>query len=377
MARITMPHWIGRAAAVVVIAALVVGGAAVWIQSNAIRSDLLVARPAADGYDLEVVRIGAGRVVLPRTDATIKEGTWGLESASAYAQVSNVLGITDTEVERSIVTVRGELAEGDAVRLDADAFSGDPQEAHGLGFDEVRVPGELGAHPAWLIEGRRSTWVVIVHDVGSDQRSQALRIMPMLLEQGYPILVISVRNDDGAPESASGLRSWGLEEWRDLDAALTLADRKGATDYVLYGYGMGAAVISTFLHESDRTNIVRGVVLDSPVLDLEGTLDATSTTPAPLLEVSQQLVRLRFGLEWELLDQLDRADEFDVPVLVLHGAANEEVPIVLSEEFVAALPELARLERFEQAGHGDLWNTDRSRYEQVVSDYLSQIAGPE
>ena len=64
-------------------------------------------------------------------------------------------------------------------------------------------------------------------------------------------------------------------------------------------------------------------------------------------------------------------------MLVLHGAANEEVPIVLSEEFVAALPELARLERFEQAGHGDLWNTDRSRYEQVVSDYLSQIAGPE
>ena len=115
----------------------------------------------------------------------------------------------------------------------------------------------------------------------------------------------------------------GLEEWRDLDAALTLAERKGATDYVLFGYGMGAEVIATFLHESDRTDVVRGVVLDSPVLDLEGTIDATSDTPGPLLEASQQLVRLRFGLEWDLLDQLSRADQFDVPVLVLHGAANE------------------------------------------------------
>ena len=372
-----MPHWVGRVAVAVLVVALVAGFAAVWIQSNRLRSDLLVPRPAAEEYDLEVLAIGAGRVVLPRTDDTIKEGVWGLESETAYAQVSNVVGITDTEVERSMLTIRGELDVGDAVRLDANAYVGDPEEAHGLGFDEVRVPGELGAHPAWLVEGRRPTWVVIVHDVGTDQRSQALRSMPMLVEQGFPILVISVRNDTGAPPSPSGLRTWGLEEWRDLDAALTLAERKGAADYILYGYGMGAAVISTFLHESDRTEHVRGVVLDSPVLDLDGTVEATSSVPGPLLEAAQQLTRLRFGLEWELLDQLSRADQFDVPMLVLHGAGDEEVPISLSEAFVAALPELARFERFEQAGHGELWNTDQTRYERVVTEYLEQVAGPE
>jgi pimeloyl-ACP methyl ester carboxylesterase len=372
-----MPHWIGRVAALLAITALVIGVGAAWIQSNTIRSEFLVPRPAAEDYDLEVLRIGAGRVVLPRTDGTVREGTWGLESETAYAQVSNVLGITESEVERSIVTLSGELAEGDRVRFDADAFFGDPQEAHGFGFDEVRVPGELGPHPAWLIEGRRSTWVVIVHDIGTDQRSQALRVMPMLLEQGFPILVISVRNDEGAPASESRLRSWGLDEWRDLEAALTLAERKGAADYVLYGYGMGAEIISTFLHESEDTDVVRGVVLDSPVLDLEGTVDATSAAPAPLQEVGQHLARLRFGLEWDLLDQIERTDQFDVPMLVLHGAGNQSVPISFSEAFVAALPELARLERFEQAAHGDLWNTDSARYEQTVVEFLDQVAGPE
>lgn len=372
-----MPPWIGRITALVAIAVVVVGVAAAWVQSNAIRAEYLVPRPAAGDYDLEVMRIGAGRVVLPRTDSTIREGTWGLESETAYAQVSDVLGITESEVERSIVTLSGELAEGDRVRLDADAYFGDPQEAHGFGFDEVRVPGELGPHPAWLIEGRRSTWVVIVHDVGTDQRSQALRMMPVLLEQGFPILVISVRNDEGAPASASRLRSWGLDEWRDLEAALTLAERKGAADYVLYGYGMGAEVISTFLHESDETELVRGVVWDSPVLDLEGTVDATSAAPAPLQEMGQYLAQLRFGLEWDLLDQIERTNQFDVPMLLLHGAQDEVVPISLSEAFAAALPDLARLERFEQAGHADLWNTDSTRYERTVVEFLDQVAGPE
>ena len=44
-------------------------------------------------------------------------------------------------------------------------------------------------------------------------------------------MAITIRNDDGATPSESGLRYWGIEEWHDVDAAIECAVR------VEHGYG--------------------------------------------------------------------------------------------------------------------------------------------
>lgn len=369
------PVWLRRSVIVASTVGLVALAVAVWIHSNGLRSQLLAPEPAQE-YDLDLIDLGSGRVVLPRTDETEAKGVWGLESATAYAQVGAVIEQNDETVVRSLQTLVGELSPGDPVRLDADAFPGDPKEAHGLGFEPVRVPGDLGPNPSWLVEGRRSTWVIVVHDRGDDRR-QALRLIPTLVDQGFPVLVMTMRNDVGAPSSPGGMVMWGLDEWRDLEAAAALAQLKGAEDFVLIGYGMGAGVISTFLDQSDRSGEVLGVVMDSPVLDLEGAVDATSSAIPAFLELSQQLTRVRFGLEWEHLDHIEAADRFDVPILILHGAGDTVVPINMSERFAAAIPNLVRLERFEQAGHGGLWNVDAERYSAEVTEFLNLVAGAE
>jgi pimeloyl-ACP methyl ester carboxylesterase len=116
---------------------------------------------------------------------------------------------------------------------------------------------------------------------------------------------------------------------------------------------------------------VLGVVVDSPVLDLAGALNYNSGPVASFVgDLGQQMARLRFGMEWDELDQVARADQFDVPILALHGARDEVAPIAITESFVAARPDLARLVRFEQGSHGDLWNVDRARYEAQVMAFL-------
>jgi len=188
------------------------------------------------------------------------------------------------------------------------------------------------------------------------------------------VLVVTYRNDEGAPADPTGLRSWGLKEWRDLDAAVGLAEREGAQDYVLIGHDLGAEVVSMFLHESDRVGNVRGVIFDSPILDLEGALDyGAGPVRSFVRELGQQFARVRFDMEWSELDQVARADEFDVPILALHGARDEIAPIVFTEAFAAARPDLVRFVRFEQGGHGDLWNVDRARYEGEVMSFLDGI----
>lgn len=373
-----IPRWIGAAVlAVLGIAALALFAVA-WISANQIRSDLLV--PVADErpYEIEILRTPPARLVIAGTDEPPRGGIWGFESEATYTQLTALLNRTETETEWAATPYVGELAVGVKGRVDVDAYPVDPEVAFGLGFEEVRAPGDLGPLPAWLIDGRRSTWVIIAHGEGTDRRTQALRMIPRLVESGYPVLVVSYRNDDGAPKDPSGLRSWGLTEWRDLDAAVRLAEREGARDYFLVGHDLGAEVVSTFLHESDRVGNVLGVVFDSPALDLEGTMDYGSGPVTRFVdELGQQLARVRFGMEWSELDQVARADQFDVPILALHGARDETIPIEITEAFAAARPDLVQFLRFEQARHGDLWNVDTARYEGAVMSFVDGLADTE
>lgn len=372
MVRTKVSPWFGRAAAVGAVLAIGVALLVAWLASNGVRSRLLDPASAPAGADVTVIEVGGGRIVLERTPETDQEGVWGIESGLAYAQVDTITGITDDRVERNYRPIVGEIVAGDVVRFDRDAYPLDPRVAHGLPFEEVRVAGDLGANPAWLIEGRRTTWMVLVHGRGNDRLEESLRLVPTLVEQGYPVLVISYRNDEGASVSRSGLRMWGLDEWPDLDAAFTLAERKGAVDYVLFGHGYGAQVVSSFLHEADRVEHVRGVVFDSPVLDLERSAGAPGG-PGPYAWLAREASRIRFGLEWDLLDQVDRADQFDLPVLILHGGRDEVSPIAVSDDFVAARPDIAQIVRFARAGHGSTWNSDPGRYEAAVVEFLDRI----
>jgi len=369
-----IPNWVGSVVLGAVALVLLFLFFVAWLSSNHIRADVLL--PVADErpYDISVVRTPPARLVTGSVAQPARDGIWGFENETSYTQLTSLLQRTLTETEWATTTIVGDFVIGDSGRVDVDAFPGDPNVAFGLGYDEVRAPGELGPLPAWLIDGRRSTWVIMAHGKGTDRRTQALRMIPSLVEAGFPVLVVTYRNDEGAPADPTGLRSWGLEEWRDLDAAVGLAEREGAQDYVLVGYDLGAEVVSMFLHESDRVGKVRGVVFDSPVLNLEGALDAGAGPVAQFVrELGQQFSRFRFDMEWGELDQVARADQFDVPILAMHGVHDGVAPIAFTEAFAAARPDLVRLVRFEQGGHGDLWNVDQPRYEAEFMSFLDDI----
>ncbi len=351
-----------------------------WMHSNAIRAEFLTPRPALEGFPLSVIDDPAGRVIVDRTPQSEREGTWGIESESAFAQVSTIVRIDDTSVERGLKQVEGTIQIGDAVRFNPDAFFGDPTVAHGLGFEEPRSPSDIGPHPTWFVDGRRSTTVVYVHGRGIDRLSESLRIIPSLVEQGFPVLSVAYRNDVGATPNQSHMRLWGLEEWHDLDAALNLAQRNGAKDVVIIGSGFGASIVSMFLHESPNIALVRGVVFDSPVLDLEGVASRWADdkgTPRSIAWLGRRLAAVRFGVDWDSLNQQQRSAQFDVPILLMFGAEDPVTPVAEFTRFADALPELVRVERFEQGGHTDLWNIDANRYEATIAEFLLEVVGAE
>ncbi len=355
-----------------------------WVFSNAIRDEVLTPRPFEPDRDLQVLSLGQGRIVLNRTELSQRDGVWGLVGPDGYGQVIQVIEVGQDDVERGFRLLEGSFEIGDEVVFDQYAYVADPLTAHGTAFEEARVPGDLGVLPAWLVEGDRDTWVVIIHGKGLDERRQALRMLPALNDAGYPVLVISYRNDVVAHASETGRYGWGYPEWRDLQAALKFADLRGAEDFVLYGYSMGGAITSAFLHESAEfsegltlTDRVSGVIFDSPVLDLEAVVDAGARDrgiPGVVTALAKGIAALRFDIDWDALDQIERADEFDpdLPILLFHGIEDGTVPVESSDAFAAAL-ESVQYQRIEGADHVYPWNVDPVGYERAVLDFLADL----
>ncbi|HEX9853950.1 MAG TPA: alpha/beta fold hydrolase [Acidimicrobiia bacterium] len=369
----------GAIALAVVLLGGFVGGSLYF--TEVLERDLLTPRPLETSFDIEVAALGGGRILLTRTALTEQEGVWGVVGANgAYGQAAEIVELGDETVERTFRTLQGRFEPGDRAAFDQYAFVGDPSTALGIDFEEIRLPGELGVNAAWFVPGVRQTWVVFVHGKGLDERKQSLRILPTLVEAGFPVLVITYRNDDGAAPSESGLYAWGRDEWRDVEVAATYAVNRGGTEIVLIGYSMGAEIVSMFLHDSDMAGMVRGVVFDSPVLDLEGVVDNDARErgiPGILTASAKVIARLRFDLQWPELDQVARAAEFDVPILLLHGTEDDTVPIAGSDAFAAgADQDLVRYERFDGAGHVTVWNVGPERYEGLVSRFLDRVSSP-
>ncbi|WP_020121368.1 alpha/beta hydrolase [Streptomyces canus] len=339
------------------------------------------------------------RIALTRDLAALRPGTYGLTGDASHAVVGDVLTAephsADTVVRRLERVTHGTLAPGDKVWLTPNVHVGDPKSALGLDHTDVDIPGELGVLPAWFVPGKRDTWVIAVHGLGTT-REHALNIMEFLHRHRFPVLAPTLRGDAGAPRPPDGLNHFGETEWRDLDAAMRYALANGARQLVLYGWSTGATMALRAAAHSDLRDRVRGLVLDSPVLSWELTLRALAAarhTPGVLLPLAVRAAQGRTGLpsgHYGLYADRtvpyggsyggpeDRTDDTGPdrpppPTLILHGPDDTIAPWDLSRRLAAAHPDRIALHTVRRAPHAAMWNADPSAYEEALRRFLTPL----
>jgi uncharacterized protein len=380
----------GAVVVVVVLALLLFAGGG-WYYSGRIRAGALDSKaPGTPSLQTEILAAGDHSITLARDPASPQQlttpGTWGLRWAAGYGQLGAIRSLGADRVERVFTRLEGRPPRaGERSAVEGYAWPADPALAAGRPAAEVRYPSPLGPAPAWLVDGRRDTWVILVHGYNA-ARTETLRTLATVARQGFPALAISYRNDPGAPRTSDGLRRWGATEWRDLEAATRYALDRGATSVVLAGFSMGGAVVTSFLLSSPLAARVRGVVLDAPALDLGEVIDHGSAdtelpvvgTPVPpaLTVVAKGIAGVRYDLDWGQLDYVDRAGRLAAPMLVFHQSGDPTVPVTISEALAAARSDLVTFERFGGDGHVQAWNVDRLRYERALRAFLDRVAPP-
>ncbi len=360
---------------VVLIAVLALGG---WYLSNELKKGALIPDWDPVHHDLEVVGIQEGQVTLRPTPLAERdgfwkrEGIWGMEWDAGYARVGAILDLTGHEVVREFHPLRKRPSIGEMLHLDNFAYTGDPGTALSVPFQDVSFSSPLGDLAAWFVDGTSETWVIAVHGMNASRR-EGLRILPTFVELGLPCLIITYRNDEGAPASPRGFHRHGQTEWRDLEGAAAYAIEHGAKGLILMGFSMGGAIVINFLYESTLKDPVRGIILDSPMLDFNATVDHGVRQRGPirfLTPIGKFVAGLRFGIKWRDLDYLARAGQLANPVLLFHGEEDDIIPIKTSDALSRIRPDIVKYIRGVGVPHAASWNDDPATYEAAVRDFI-------
>jgi uncharacterized protein len=355
----------------VIVVILIAIAAAGWSFS----SDVLVPNYSAWSDPIEIEAVGQHQIVLGKSIDTARPGYYGLDWEGGHAVLGPVVSVGDGSVTRRLGDVSGYLVPGvEDAHLDTNVYTGNPHQALGLPYRNVAVKGELGSMPAWQIPGTSQTWAIVVHGI-NDTPQVGLRIAPELHKLGLPTLLITYREDQGAPESPDGFHHMGLTEWKDLEAAARYALDHGARRLVLIGYSMGGSLVTQFLEHSQLAPRTAAVVLDAPALNWKAILEFNAEEmgfPGFFALPVQWGIGARIDADWNALDAVQHTDELHYPTLLFHGKEDQVVPLKTSEEFAAKLPKWVTFYAVPKADHTQSWNVDPSLYDQRLRRFILQ-----
>ena len=347
----------------------------------------IITPPTKRQDDTRILGSDATTITLERTIDSLTPGRYSFWFAqdSGHARVGEVVEVRETSVVRELLAVEfGDLATASRGR-----FSGwfylSPDELE-LPYQDVAIDTPVGPAPAWEFPAAAPTdrWVIAVHG-RAVTRQEALRAVPVFRESGYTTLIVSYRNDGDAPRSDDHRYALGDTEWLDIEAAMQHALDHGARNLVLLGYSMGGATVLQAVTRSLLAKWVRGVILDSPVVDWVTALHfqgVANRLPRPLRLATMRLLTQRWArvftgqsapIDLERLDIVRRANELRQPILLLHSDDDGYIPATASRALAIARPDIVTFEAFDTARHTRLWNYDPERWNAAITAWLQTL----
>jgi alpha-beta hydrolase superfamily lysophospholipase len=229
----------------------------------------------------------------------------------------------------------------------------------------------------WFVPHAPSRGTVIVLHGQGDNRAAMLGLTDLLLQDGYRVLAPDAR----AHGSSSGAAAtYGIRERDDLRAWAEWAQRQ-FPDQCVFGAGasMGAAILIQTLPDVPFC----AAVADSSFADLPELATwriaaslhlphALQTIVAgPIVSAGMWYARVWHGIPLAAASPARRLAAARVPVLVIHGTADREIPVSDARLLAAANPRFVTLWLVEGATHTQAWAASPREYPARVLAFLA------
>lgn len=225
---------------------------------------------------------------------------------------------------------------------------------------------------AWWIPAEGATASVILCHGHRGSRADLLGIGRGLHLAGFNVLLLDFR---GNGDSADGPQSLAHYEQQDLTAAIDhVAARRPGDEISVLGYSMGAAVSLLVAAQDQR---IAKVVADSSFADMRGVIAAAAALhgrgiPAGwLVTLTDWATGHRYGYRFADVQPVRAVARIAPrPLLLIHGTADDIVPISHLHQLDAAAGEGHETWTVEGAPHCGAYFADRPGYIARVVRFL-------
>jgi pimeloyl-ACP methyl ester carboxylesterase len=258
-----------------------------------------------------------------------------------------------------------------------------PFEAHpgdfALKYEDVSFTprGEALTLRGWLLPGSTGApYLIFVHGIG-DQRTgnDALELASRLVQQdGYNVLLFDLRaqgTSDGDFVSAGEFERYDV--LGAYDFLIGRGAEPGRVGLVGRSYGAATAIMAAALEPG-----IAAVVADSPFAEVRDRIarETARKTPIPqglvriFLPPADLFADLLYDIHLDDLKPERDVAKLEYPVLVIHGEADERIPISEARRVHAAAPTGSQFWTLPGVSHADAFPTHPEEYLQRVRAYL-------
>jgi dipeptidyl aminopeptidase/acylaminoacyl peptidase len=296
--------------------------------------------------------------------------SWALSCLAVWLVSSAFVGIV--AVEGALHTPRKPL--GPADKEFAQTIATRNQAA----MSEVAIRAEDGVTLlAWnfIPHGGNGNTVIFLHGQG-DNRAGMLGNADLFLRHGYSVLLPDARAHG---ESGGSIVTYGVEERSDLVRWYSWLEQSQAP-HCIYGLGesMGAAVLlQTIATEPGFCAVVAESSFSSfreaAYIRLGEEFHAGPwlgrTLLRPAVETGLLYARVRYGVDLALASPINAVASSRVPIFLIHGLSDTNMPPYNSERMKAANPAVMLWEP-AGAGHCGAAEAAPAEYERLVTSWF-------
>lgn len=242
------------------------------------------------------------------------------------------------------------------------------EKVHVLSDDGLRLTGEMvRSDPA------DHRWLLAVHGYIS-KKEDYRNVAAVFAAEGYNVLMPDLRahgESEGRYIGMGWLDRMDILKWIDF-----IVQQDPQAQIILHGTSMGAATVMMASGETLPEN-VKGIVEDcgyTSVWDIfTDELDLLfGLPPFPVLHAASIVCGLRAGYTFGEASALEKIGAATLPMLFIHGSADNFVRTDMVYELYEAYPAEKELLVVEGAGHGESYCVDPQRYFGANFDFIEK-----
>ena len=228
----------------------------------------------------------------------------------------------------------------------------------GLDYEKVSLVTADGVKlAAWYIPSPRKDAPVIIACHGFPFDKGNILGLVRFLYPDYGIFLFDFRR---MGESEGTITTVGYRETKDLAAAVDYLRARGIKKIGALGFSLGGAVLILANNPA-----IEAVVADSSYADLNSVLDSLFKNLGPLkwplIKLVDLWVKVFLRVDLGEISPLQQIREIDCPVLLIHGAADSQIPGEHSQRLF--------IEARASGKNAQFWLVPGSDHGQAHSDY--------